>query len=502
MLDPTSVRIAAVAIFAALMLPGECAAQSGTLGLRDIVHGPYDKPGDPAKPPDDAIANSRGGYVEVTMLHSDKTADRLWASWVFDRDVSSLRAGDEIGVTLRTGIREGNSDAVHYWISAVNLHESRSSLLEERGRIFDDWSPAIFGGLVRYAYAREGYGTPVGRLDGKLTVDKNIQKGKTTGFVVNLNATARGSSKAKPTSGHYEWLYLFDVNGPGRPNVEVKIGNPDIPVSLQPKLTRGTPGTRTTTGGNDSDDSRRNDTSGHGNSGGTADTSDSGGGSTLGRNELRPPFDDHIIRTGPELPDDLPSDVARGPILQANRVRVKQGDTVRVRVDLWNAVNISNMNFALEYDSQVAQPTETPIKGSLLSGVRLEANPGGRSVLVGFADESGINGTGSVVYVPFRAVGRPGDRTVVSPEITTVNDPDGGTPSVYTIPGEILIVDEDGFQPGDANGDGEINELDALDALKMSVRLIPIQLQADVDNNGEVTSRDATLIMQRVRQGN
>jgi hypothetical protein len=223
-----------------------------------------------------------------------------------------------------------------------------------------------------------------------------------------------------------------------------------------------------------------------------------------GNNTIPPPrgpFDRDIIITSPGLPPNLPPDVASGTILQANKVRVKQGDTVRVRVLLWNASNISGMNFTVKYDESVASPDGQPIKGSLLSNVRLEANPSDSSgVLIGFADETGISGTGSIVYVPFKAVGKPGDRTPINLNITTVNKPDGSVPSVYEVAGEILIVDDNGFQPGDSDGNGEINELDALDALKMSVKLIPIQWQTDIDKNGEVTSRDATLIMQMVRQ--
>ena len=48
-------------------------------------------------------------------------------------------------------------------------------------------------------------------------------------------------------------------------------------------------------------------------------------------------------------------------------------------------------------------------------------------------------------------------------------------------------------------GSGDIDERDAGDALKMSVGLIPVDLRADIDRDAEVTSRDATLIMQASR---
>jgi len=39
---------------------------------------------------------------------------------------------------------------------------------------------------------------------------------------------------------------------------------------------------------------------------------------------------------------------------------------------------------------------------------------------------------------------------------------------------------------------------DALDALKMSVRLIPVKMSCDMDGDGQVTSTDARLILEKV----
>lgn len=50
---------------------------------------------------------------------------------------------------------------------------------------------------------------------------------------------------------------------------------------------------------------------------------------------------------------------------------------------------------------------------------------------------------------------------------------------------------------GDCDGDGRMTALDARCALEMSVQLTPVQIALDMDESKDVTSRDATLILQR-----
>jgi hypothetical protein len=83
-------------------------------------------------------------------------------------------------------------------------------------------------------------------------------------------------------------------------------------------------------------------------------------------------------------------------------------------------------------------------------------------------------------------------------EVTTAGSAAGGKPAVATIDGEISIVGATGQVPGDSNGNGVLDMGDALEALKMSVQLIPVKMAADIDSDGRVTSTDARLIRQRV----
>ena len=114
----------------------------------------------------------------------------------------------------------------------------------------------------------------------------------------------------------------------------------------------------------------------------------------------------------------------------------------------------------------------------------------------GFAQNRGTSGTGSVAMVPFRAIGAVGSRTPLTLAVTSLEDPQGKKLAVALVHGEIVVVGPDGFLPGDANGDGKVDTRDAMEALRMSVKLIPTKLRLDMNGDGEVTARDAVMILQ------
>jgi hypothetical protein len=192
-----------------------------------------------------------------------------------------------------------------------------------------------------------------------------------------------------------------------------------------------------------------------------------------------------------------PYTTGAGMILQAGQRRVRAGDTALVPVWLIRSNNVANLNCDLRYDANVARPEGTIQRGNLMANTLLSTNANEIGIVrVGFARTSGLYGTGTVVYIPFRAVGNAGDRTPLIVTVTTINDPGGGVPAIGRIHGEIVIVGPDGMVPGDCEGDGRLTESDALCALEMSVRLRPPLSAVDIDRNGEATSRDATLILQ------
>ena len=114
---------------------------------------------------------------------------------------------------------------------------------------------------------------------------------------------------------------------------------------------------------------------------------------------------------------------------------------------------------------------------------------------IGFARNADLSGDGTVVYITFAAVGAAGARTPLHLETTTVASAGGAKPAVATIDGEILVVGPEGVIPGDSDGDNQLTARDAGNALKMSVKLIPVEMVCDVDKNGQVTSSDARLIL-------
>ena len=189
-----------------------------------------------------------------------------------------------------------------------------------------------------------------------------------------------------------------------------------------------------------------------------------------------------------------------GMAIQAAQRRVGVGELVSVPVWLIKGNNVANINYELTYNANVARPEGTIRKGYLLDNAFFSANPNTSGIIrVGFAQASGISGTGPVTYIPFRATGKAGDRTPLSLAVTTINNPPGTTLAIDRIPGEIVIVGPDGLIPGDCEGTGRpLSGLDVMCALEMSVKLIPVRLVMDMDRSGDVTSRDAAIIAQTI----
>lgn len=235
-----------------------------------------------------------------------------------------------------------------------------------------------------------------------------------------------------------------------------------------------------------STDTTPTDTGGGGGNTGTGTGTGPGRpGGVPGNSSAAPPFGD------PE-----PSAVS-GMTLQAGQRIVPVGEFVWVPVYLVNGADVANVNFEIGYNGNVAVIEGEAQAGYLLGNQLFSSNAAQAGVVLGgFAGTTGINGTGIVGWLPFRAVGNPGDETQLNVGVTTINNPGGTTLSIDRIDGRIIIADENGLIPGDCEGNGRLNELDALCALQMSVQLIPERLVLDLDTDTTVTSRDSVLILQ------
>lgn len=197
----------------------------------------------------------------------------------------------------------------------------------------------------------------------------------------------------------------------------------------------------------------------------------------------------------PPITIEEPANVSR-MTLQAVRRTVPQGESVTIPIWLLKAQGVANLNFNLKYDPNVAKATGTFAKGNLLDKALFEANPQESGMVrVGFAQNSDLSGYGTVAQITFQANGAPGTKTPLTLEVTTISSANSGKPSIDLIHGEIVVVGKDGTLPGDSDGDLQVTARDAGDALKMSVKLIPVKMVCDVDQDGQVTSTDARLIL-------
>ena len=139
--------------------------------------------------------------------------------------------------------------------------------------------------------------------------------------------------------------------------------------------------------------------------------------------------------------------------LQGGQRRVIASELVNVPFFLINAGDVANVNFEVRYNASIARPEGDIVKGKLIDNAMLSSNPRQSGViLAGFAQTTGVSGTGTVLNVPFRAVGKPGERTRLELVVTTINNAQGGVLKIDRIPGEITIVDKDGRLPPAAGG--------------------------------------------------
>jgi hypothetical protein len=239
---------------------------------------------------------------------------------------------------------------------------------------------------------------------------------------------------------------------------------------------------------------------------------------------------------------DVPSGSGKpavGMALRADTVKAAIGEMITVPIYLDNSTGLANLNFNLVYDSRMVAVGNTA-KGNLVpAATSLAANARQAGLIrIGLAGGQDITGSGILIKIPFlplKALGTAGGRTDLKIEITTTGSASGGKPAVRAIDGWIELGGPGGGGgtgtggippgggtgtggapgtgeapggsggtkpasgiPGDFNGNGVLEAIDALQALKMSVGLIPENLICDVDGDGKVTSTDARLILMKV----
>ena len=193
-----------------------------------------------------------------------------------------------------------------------------------------------------------------------------------------------------------------------------------------------------------------------------------------------------------------PASVSRFTI-QAGRREGKPGEVTTVPIYLLNPDGLANLNITLSYSSGIAQVEGKIVRGNVLGNTLFESNAGeADQARIGIAGNKALSESGILAHVPFKIVGKPGDRADLKVTVGTANRLDGTTLDADAIAGSILVLDDAGGIPGDSDGDRTLTAGDALAALKMSVKLLPEKKAADADGDGKVTSNDARLILQKV----
>jgi len=197
-----------------------------------------------------------------------------------------------------------------------------------------------------------------------------------------------------------------------------------------------------------------------------------------------------------ELPTK-PSHVPSGSlIIKAGSRKVNAGEDVMVPIEVFGGKGLGNLNVVIEYDSKVGQARPNSKAGAILAGRLFESNSQESGVFrFGFAGKEGLAGDGVLTMLPITAIGKPGDKTALTVTVTAANGAEGQSLTSTVVSGAIEIVATGGAGSGDINDDGVVDTLDALAALKMSVKLLPENMAADMDQDGIITSNDARLIM-------
>ncbi len=494
-------KVLALLLIMTIGLGANVQAQQGTsaYGLREIVgdvaehSGPY---WDSLISIVSVEANTGGGEIQLRVQYS-KTCNELYRfQWTFDRDVTQWRPGESVAVIGTGEVLQSSCQEEH---NAFMVISGLDGILP---------SPLIEGIQPLGSHDTEGrteriYAREEGDLRSRGSAELRLIEHASQEYVAFQLYVAAGTPYSfdpstvygppEAQSVRYDVVYLYQANWQGEP----RIISPDTP-SGEPA---GAPGEQPVDGvsgaetddtgmGTDSAGEGATDSVGGADAGGTeAGGTEAGGVDTSpvpGSDSTPPPFD-----------TAEPAAVAR-MTLQAGQRRVVAGDVVYVPVWLINGVNVANINFTVGYDAGIAMPEGDLLRGNLLDNALFSSNSGERDLIqVGFARTRGVNGTGTVAYMPFRAVGQPGERTVLDVSVSMINDPDGTVLTIDRVDGAILIVDQDGMVPGDCDGDGVLTEVDALCALQMSVKLIPARAGLDVDADNQVTSRDSVVILQR-----
>ncbi|MFA0823070.1 MAG: cohesin domain-containing protein [Methanomethylovorans sp.] len=194
-----------------------------------------------------------------------------------------------------------------------------------------------------------------------------------------------------------------------------------------------------------------------------------------------------------ETNESVPSS---GPIITFESRTTPTGSTVQIPITLKGVTdNIGNMDLTLQYDPAVLDAKEV-MNGPLTQSAIFDSNIVAGNIKVSLASSEGFGGDGVIAYVKFNVIGASGSSSAL--KITSVSANTAEDMQAITISSKdgLFKVIIAGEGSGDADGDGVYSARDALAALQMSVGKIDKQSFMDMNQDGEITSLDARMILQ------
>ncbi len=199
--------------------------------------------------------------------------------------------------------------------------------------------------------------------------------------------------------------------------------------------------------------------------------------------------------TSPDL--EQSETIDSNTVLATISATVDVGDTVWVPVNFVEMESIASLGFNLSYDPEVVTVSEVQC-GNLMSDKKFtfaanDTEPG--IIRCGFASKSGETSPfGPVLQVEFTGIGDIGDTSPLSFSKVLAKDSEGTALSIAANDGTLTIAE---CTTGDLNGDGIVDEGDALLALQLYVGTGEgTAVCGDMNGNGGIDPDDARMILQ------
>jgi hypothetical protein len=153
------------------------------------------------------------------------------------------------------------------------------------------------------------------------------------------------------------------------------------------------------------------------------------------------------------------------------------------------------MDLTLQYDPAVLDAREV-IKGPLTQSDIFDYNIVSGTIKVSFASTEGFGGNGVIAYVKFNVIGAAGSSSPLKIANVSANNANDLQATTISAKDGLFKVITTATGSGDADGDGTYTAVDALAALQMSVGKIAKQPFMDMNQDGDITSLDARMILQ------